>query len=238
VPSSHFGDLSDDEDNLVLQAARLFRQHRQIPFSLQFHLEKKIPVGAGLGGGSSDAAAALHLMNGLVKNPLDASQLLSLAARLGSDVPFFIDLKPALMRGRGECLTPLEGAVLEKWGGRPLLLLKPHFGVNTGWAYQALAKTGAYRGKEEAEAEIRQKLKADTPVELPYNSFASVVFAKYPIYPVFEHSLAQKGFPTCNLSGSGSVLFLLDPPDSMPIVEHFGEDVWCCRTSLASSPES
>ncbi|HEX8076609.1 MAG TPA: 4-(cytidine 5'-diphospho)-2-C-methyl-D-erythritol kinase, partial [Chthoniobacterales bacterium] len=122
--------LPCDDDNLVVRAAKLFRERCGIKTGITIHLEKRIPHGAGLGGGSSDAASTLLGLDEMFDTRLGRQELLGLAARLGSDVPFFVVQSAALCRGRGEIVTPVS---LE--AKFPLLLLKPEFGVPTPWAY-------------------------------------------------------------------------------------------------------
>ena len=122
--------LPAGDDNLVVRAAKLFRQRAGITSGITIALEKKIPHGAGLGGGSSDAASILLGLNELFDAGLDQTELLELAAQLGSDVPFFVVRSAAVCRGRGEIVTPISlGTKLH------LVLLKPDFGVPTPWAY-------------------------------------------------------------------------------------------------------
>jgi len=122
--------LSVSDDNLVLRAARLFLQATSIDSGLRIHLAKRIPHGAGLGGGSSDAAAMLLGLNQLMNTGLPREALAKLAAEIGSDVPFFLFASAARCSGRGELVMP---APLTR--RMRLLLLKPTFGVPTPWAY-------------------------------------------------------------------------------------------------------
>ena len=122
--------LPRGDDNLVVRAAKLFREQTGNNAGVTITLEKKIPHGAGLGGGSSDAATTLMGLNKLLEAGWPESELLKLAAQLGSDVPFFIVRSAAICRGRGELVTPFP---LKQTF--PLLLLKPDFGVPTPWAY-------------------------------------------------------------------------------------------------------
>lgn len=117
-------------DNLVVRAAQLFCRTIKAPPDLVIELRKRIPHGAGLGGGSSDAATALLGLNELFAAGLERDRLTSLAAKLGSDVPFFLAQSAAHCRGRGEIV---EATTLSK--KLSLLLLKPDFGVPTPWAY-------------------------------------------------------------------------------------------------------
>lgn len=129
--------LVADESNLVIRAWRLLEDaaHRPLPAALS--LEKRIPHGAGLGGGSSDAAAALRLGNRLFDLGLDDDALLALAARLGSDVPLFLLGGTVLGLGRGERVFPLRPVPLE-----PLLLVHPGLHVSTPSVYRALQDVG------------------------------------------------------------------------------------------------
>jgi 4-diphosphocytidyl-2-C-methyl-D-erythritol kinase len=123
--------LSNGEGNLVVQAAKLFQKTTKVEEGVEIALEKKIPHGAGLGGGSSDAATALLGLNELFETGLDQKDLIELAAQIGSDVPFFIFGSAATCGGRGEIVEPAKLPASFN-----LLLVKPDFGVPTPWAYQ------------------------------------------------------------------------------------------------------
>lgn len=123
--------LETGEGNLVVRAVRALEEHCGRRFGLRLHLQKNIPLEAGLGGGSSDAAAALKGVNQLLELGLDKGELAALAAGIGSDVPFFIHDSPCDCSGRGEIVTPVG-----KGQDLPILLLKPPFGVSAAWAYQ------------------------------------------------------------------------------------------------------
>ena len=125
VPSVPQGD-----DNLVVRAAKAFVAKAKIDAAISIELQKKIPHGAGLGGGSSDAASTLLALNQLFETNLPREALSKIAETLGSDIPFFIFQSAAVCKGRGELVTPLK---LRQ--SRSLLLLKPGFAVSTSWAY-------------------------------------------------------------------------------------------------------
>lgn len=122
--------LPTGEDNLVVRAVKLFREATKITAGIKIVLEKRIPHGAGLGGGSSDAASTLLGLNELFGAGLADIDLFTIGAQLGSDVPFFIARSAAICRGRGEIVTPTSLSTRFS-----LLLLKPDFGVPTSWAY-------------------------------------------------------------------------------------------------------
>lgn len=129
--------LAVDEGNLVLRAWRLLERESGRALPARLHLEKRIPHGAGLGGGSSDAAGALRLGNDLFQLGLPPTTLLSLAAALGSDVPLFLLGGTTLGAGRGERVFPLRPVPLE-----PLLLVHPGLHVGTPSVYRALGSVG------------------------------------------------------------------------------------------------
>jgi 4-diphosphocytidyl-2-C-methyl-D-erythritol kinase len=122
--------VPDGEDNLAVRAAKTFLEATKVKSGVAIELKKKIPHGAGLGGGSSDAATTLLALNELFKTNLPREALAKMAEAIGSDVPFFIFQSAAICRGRGELVTPL------KFHEQLLiLLLKPAFAVPTEWAY-------------------------------------------------------------------------------------------------------
>ena len=127
--------LPVDGTNLVLKAAAAYGKRRPSAPTGHFHLTKKVPHGAGLGGGSSDAAAALRLLDQASGDPLGLEILETLAAEVGSDCPFFVRSQAAMMRGRGERLEILPVAVRAALAGRKVILVKPPFGVPTPEAY-------------------------------------------------------------------------------------------------------
>jgi len=122
--------LSTGDDNLVVRAAKLFLEHAKIKSGVSIKLEKKIPHGAGLGGGSSDAAATLRALNRLFETKLSLNELSKIGSTIGSDVPFFLFESAAICGGRGEIVSPTK---LKK--KLSMLLLKPAFGVASAWAY-------------------------------------------------------------------------------------------------------
>ena len=124
------GTLPAGDDNLVVRAARLFCALRGIEPNVRIALTKHIPHGAGLGGGSSDAATTLLALDRLFETRLSREALAAMAAEIGSDVPFFIYDSAAMIRGRGERVEPVAFP-----HALPLLLIKPPFGVPTPWAY-------------------------------------------------------------------------------------------------------
>ena len=126
--------LTTGEDNLVIKAIRILEQHSNRRFGLRLHLDKQVPMAAGLGGGSSDAAAVLKGVNSLLDLGLGRDELVALATRLGSDVPFFVYDEPCDCTGRGENVKPVSFEY-----ELPIFLVKPPFGISAASAYQSWA---------------------------------------------------------------------------------------------------
>jgi 4-diphosphocytidyl-2-C-methyl-D-erythritol kinase len=187
--------LSIGEDNLVVRAARLFQKATKAARGLRIVLEKKIPHGAGLGGGSSDAASTLLGLNELFETELTEEQLLKLAIELGCDVPFFMVRSAAVCRGRGELVTPIA---LE--ANLHLLLLKPDFGVPTPSAYSRWKDSRELPGIDYSSQEFAG-LKFVNDLERP-------VFEKFVFLALLKTWLRQQPeVAVALMSGSGSTLF-------------------------------
>jgi len=219
-------ELDSGSGNLAWRAADLFLRETSHPGGATIELHKHIPHGAGLGGGSSDAASVLKALNAQAPAPLDDRTLAGLAAQLGSDVPFFLRAESSLARGRGEILEP-----------RPLpqpldlLLIKPPFAVETAWAYRQW-DTGVTAPSRWTAPQLHDGLEIFNDLERP-------VFAKYIVLAslkewLLEHSLVA----AAGMSGSGSCLFaiLRDPRGADQLAaetkSEFGGTFWttACRT--------
>jgi 4-diphosphocytidyl-2-C-methyl-D-erythritol kinase len=182
-------------DNLVVRAARLFQKTTQIGAGIEIALEKKIPHGAGLGGGSSDAATTLLGLNDLFETRLDQKDLIELAAQIGSDVPFFILGSAATCRGRGELVEPAGLPVCLN-----LLLVKPDFGVPTPWAYQRWEDSRELPGVNYAPQDF-SGVRFVNDLERP-------VFEKFVLLGHLKTWLrVQPEVGVALLSGSGSTVF-------------------------------
>ena len=215
-------------DNLVVRAADLFRERTGITAGIRITLEKNIPHGAGLGGGSSDAASTLLALDEMFETGMPEAELMELAARLGSDVPFFIVRSAAICRGRGELVTPVK---LET--RLNLLLLKPNFGVPTPWAYS--------RWNEAHELP-----------EIDYSSqnFGGVRFCNDLERPVFEKFVflahlktwlrRQPEVKVALMSGSGSTVFAVvgEASDAEKLsgraLAEIDPKLWTCVTQLCA----
>lgn len=201
--------LSTGSDNLVTRAASRFLDRVRPAEGVRIHLEKHIPMAAGLGGGSSDAAQTLLGLNELFGSPLSSEELSELSAALGSDVPFFLQPFPALGTGRGEKIQPLRP--FPALAGRFLLLIHPGFGISTACAYQALANhPELIHGRPGCAASLIERLEAAdlrAAGELFYNALEAPALAKFPILRLYQEFLKEHGATGALMSGSGSTTF-------------------------------
>jgi 4-diphosphocytidyl-2-C-methyl-D-erythritol kinase len=200
--------LPVDGTNLVLKAAVANARLRPSAPTGHFHLTKRVPHGAGLGGGSADAAAALRLLDRASGEPLGPEALEALAAEVGSDCPFFVRSQSAVMRGRGERLEILPAAVRAALAGRKVVVAKPPFGVPTPEAYGLLAQIGKYRPAAQAEAELAAWIARPSadPVALG-NDLSAPVFSKYLALPAGLASFRRVTGLSWQMTGSGSACF-------------------------------
>lgn len=211
--------LPCDETNLVLRAARAFAAASGWRGGGQFSLVKRIPVGAGLGGGSSNAAAALRALNTLAGNPLEPAALSAVAAQVGSDCALFLHGGPVVMRGRGERVEDVAATPTARLHGRRVLIFKPGFGISTPWAYARMAaKPETYLPAVQAEARLAEWLGANsaTAERLLFNSMEAAAFAKYLALPTLLAELRVRWALAPRMSGSGSACFAL-LPESSPV---------------------
>lgn len=191
--------LPVDETNLAYKAAALLCKEANVQARIVIHLRKRIPAGAGLGGGSSDAAAVLKGLNTLVSLGFDEPRLCSLAARLGADVPFFIPCRPARVQGIGEILT-LVLPLPAKW----FVVIVPSFGVSTPWAYRRFD-----------ELPPQAEVPGDIPLipgqwpakQLLVNDLERAVIPEYPLIGELKDTLLELGAEGALMSGSGSSVF-------------------------------
>ena len=188
-----------DESNLVIKAIREFEKAYGRKAKQRITLTKRIPHGAGLGGGSSDAAITLQAVNEVLGTNYDLAELSAMAAQLGSDVPYFLTPTICRCKGRGEIVTPVPE--LAGWSS-PIVLLKPAFGVSTPTAYKGLTCSRRLKGVSYGP----QKVDGITLV----NDLERPVFSKFPILARMKHWLLdQPGTRAALMSGSGSTMFAL-----------------------------
>ncbi len=202
--------VATGKDNLLFKSADLLRKTAGSQAGIRITLKKRIPVGAGLGGGSSNAALALLALNQLWDCKIGEKKLLELAGQLGSDVPFFLVGGTAVGWGRGTEVVPLPDLPQEK----SFLLLYPHLEISSSEAY-SLGKWGTYSGtgiltREWAETTMRALLRAVGPkgegCSFLENDFEDVLFPHFPVLVGAREALKKAGCEQVMLCGSGSTL--------------------------------
>ena len=227
-------ELPVDATNLVHKAAVRFLEAAGIRQGVRIHLEKQIPMAAGLGGGSGNAAHTLLGLNELFGSVLPPEIIDALAAGLGSDVNFFLQDGPALAVGRGEKVTPLPPFDVLK--GRALFLHHPGFGISTAWAYQNLARfPEALNGRPGRAKEFVAAMESE-PLSVAlaglYNSLETPALEKYPVLRMFQEFLRVRGAVGTLMSGSGSTTFAIFPDLELakaaigPFEAEFGAAGW------------
>ncbi len=220
--------LPAGDDNLVVQAARLFFEKTGIPNDVRIRLTKTIPHGAGLGGGSSDAASTLMGLNELFQSGLSLDALATIAGEIGSDIPFFLFKSAAVCRGRGEIVTPekLQQPV-------HLLLLKPEFGVPTPEAYRNWASSRELPGYD-----YGPQIFAGSAF---FNDLERPVFQKFPFLAEMKEWLCQQPeVGAALMSGSGSTMMAVlgDEGQGKQLAERAKAELdpglWTCEVRTVS----
>lgn len=200
-----------DSSNLVIKAAELFREATGRSEHFDFDLQKRVPAGAGLGGGSSNGAAALLAVNELCGNPLPTKKLSEIAAQMGSDCPLFLTNTPVVMRGRGERVFALRGEAREYIERLKLVIFKPDFSINTGWAYsQMKANPQDYMSENAAESALSEWLENPSISGLPLiNNMQIEAFKKFPALQIVLDEIRTRFRVPAMMSGSGSACFAI-----------------------------
>ncbi len=228
-------------ENLICRAASAFQDAIGKSDGLQFRLEKNIPVAAGMGGGSGNAAAALLALNRLYGGVLSRDAVAATAARLGSDVPFFLESGPAIALGRGEKVKRLPP--FDIFEDACVVLVNPGFGVPTPWAYRNL-RLDAEEGSSapvSAESFVRALRVGDWEGAMRglFNSLERLVFRKYPVLEIIRLELLRVGATGALMSGSGATIFgiVRDKEQGEEVrqrfLKAFGDQCWSCVLNLA-----
>ncbi len=187
----------NDDDNLCVKAYRLMRHNYPIG-GLRITLDKRVPFGAGLGGGSSDATAVILAINSLFDLQIDERRLIDLASELGSDTAFFVRNTPQLCSGRGEIMHPIELDL----SGKTLLLIKPGEGVSTREAYSGVKPSEPERPLSELI-----ELPLDEWQGVIKNDFEAHIFEAHPQLGEIKSKILEAGATYAAMSGSGSTIF-------------------------------
>lgn len=188
---------SDGKPNLCERVYQLMHDEFGL-FSVKIHLHKIVPIGAGLGGGSADAAFVATMLNEMFELELSAEKLEDIVSRVGSDCPFFIRNKPAFVTGRGEILEPFDIDLSGLW----LMLINPNIHIGTKEAYAGIRASQPKTSLKKLVLKGISEWKASVS-----NDFEASVFPQYPILPEINQQLYAMGAIYAAMTGSGSTLF-------------------------------
>lgn len=199
----------EGDKNIVIKVLEELSRYKKTFVGADIYIRKKIPLGAGMGGGSSDAAAVLKALNEIYSLDLKKEELLKIAGYIGSDVPFFIMGETASGRGRGEILDKLN----TNFKG-DFLIFYPGFEISTSWAYSEIARLQTDDKKDEEKEDAFKKAidflnagQHDEFMDIIENDFERVIFEYYPFFNKIKERLIEKGARKVMLAGSGSGLW-------------------------------
>ena len=192
--------LNELKDNLILKAIRLLEKQNNKTIELDIFVEKNIPIGGGLGGGSSNAASTLKAVNKMFDLRLNFKKLSELALQLGSDVPFFLNPVPSYAESRGEILYPLNIEL-----PYPILIVNPLIKIDTASAFKKINPLIPKRNLRKAIQE--NAFDFSNLKEYVTNDFEEVIFAEYPLLKKIKDELYKQGAEFALMSGTGSTLY-------------------------------
>ncbi|MFO7445253.1 MAG: 4-(cytidine 5'-diphospho)-2-C-methyl-D-erythritol kinase [Ignavibacteriaceae bacterium] len=195
--------LAKEPDNLILKAVKLLEQYTGEKFLLDIKHKKNIPIGAGLGGGSSDAAATLLAVNEIYKLRIPVEELGILAGKLGSDAPFFLRNKPSFASSRGEVLREIDFNI-----PYPILLVNPGIHISTKWAYENITPKPISKS---LLSHINNKIEVKDYKYLFYNDFEDVIFRKFEELKEIKKTMYSMDALFSLMTGSGSTIFGIYP---------------------------
>ena len=198
--TSNNNELTSTPDNLIVNAKEELEKERGEKINVHIHLDKNIPIGGGLGGGSSDAASTLTGLNKFLELNLDYEKLFNIALSIGSDVPFFLNPKPCFAESRGEKFSYFNLSI-----SNPILIVNPGIYISTKRAYEQIIPTKPEFSLRDIKQEhfdnfneLKEKVK---------NDFEQVVFSEFPEVEKLKKQIYKSGASFVLMSGSGSTLF-------------------------------
>ena len=205
--NSNDDNLNKEKSNLIIKAKELLENKLGIKLSVEIYLNKNIPIGAGLGGGSSNAASTLIALTKLFNLKIDSGKLLDLALQLGSDVPFFLNPFPSFAESRGEVLIPIKFK-LNKY----FLIVNPGIHVATKWAFGLIKPIPPKLNLKSLI--VKSKIEIDDLMKIATNDFEVVVFSHFPEIKEIKEKMLEFGAMFSMMTGTGSTVWgLYDNPE-------------------------
>jgi 4-diphosphocytidyl-2-C-methyl-D-erythritol kinase len=190
----------ENTENLIIKTIKLIESESEQKFNVKIKLIKKIPLGAGLGGGSSNAAAIITSLNSLYNLGLSSKEQIKIAEKIGSDVLFFLNSKPALVTSKGEIIKPINLRI-----DFPILIINPNINISTKWAYENVKPSGKERILEKIiKNDYLNIYKWRNEIQ---NDFEEIVFKNYPQIEDIKNKLYESGAIFSLMTGTGSTVF-------------------------------
>ena len=193
-------ELNNLKSNLVVDAKNLLEELVKSKLNVRIYIEKKIPIGGGLGGGSSDAASTLNALNTLFNLKLTYKKLLSLAIQLGSDIPFFLNPVPCLATSRGELMKQVQLSI-----SYPILIINPGIHISTKWAFQQLKNKSSVNDLNKISS--KSLITLDDVKKYATNDFEDIVFKHFPLLKEIKEKLYLFGAEFALMTGTGSTVY-------------------------------
>ena len=197
---SNSEEISNLNDNLILNAKRLLEDHCKKELPVNIFMDKNIPIGAGLGGGSSNAATTLKAINKIYSLNISYSELASMALELGSDVPFFLKPVPSYATSRGEVLEEISLSL-----SQPFLIVNPSIHISTKWAFDRIDVSG--RENNLKRLATLKNISIDDISRFANNDFEEIVFEEYPQIKDIKEKLLSLGAEYSSMTGTGSTVY-------------------------------
>lgn len=204
------GLLPLNEKNLAYQAAMLMRNYAESESGVEIHIDKRIPVAAGMGGGSSDAAAVLRGLNKIWQLGLSNEELAKIGLQVDADVPYCVYSRPALVAGRGEIVTPLTTKFPALW----CVVSKPNISVSTPKILKMIDYENLEHGDMTALMDSVSTGELTGIYATMFNVLEPITSAKYPEIKTLKHKMMKFGAPVVQMSGTGPTVFALTDKES------------------------
>ena len=225
--NGNYQDKIDFNENILLKILDYFKKNYQIVDNFSVNLQKNIPVGAGLGGGSSDGTGFIKMLNKIFNLKLDKQKMQEIALNFGSDLPFFFEESPCMVKGRGELVTRLPSHIEEKFKNYKILLINPNINLSTKLIfenYQKLIKANKINYSKPIDTENLFTKNLDEIFKISNNDLVQIAFSMHKILPEILCDLQNFSPAFANMTGSGSTMFA--------IFDKFNENLNKCQNFL------
>lgn len=212
ITSGKYQNKIKNSENILIKILEYFKKNFQISDNFSVNLQKNIPIGAGLGGGSSDGAGFIKILNQIFNLKLDKQKMQEIALNFGSDLPFFFEESACMVRGRGELVARLPSHIVEKFTNYKILLINPNINLSTKLIfenYQKLIKANKINYSKPIDIENLFTKNLDEIFKISNNDLAQIAFLNHPILIEILKDLNSFNPILANMTGSGSTMFTI-----------------------------